>query len=318
MEWLLSAVGGKVVLVRNHENSPGTPKNGPYGEDMALFNKVSKSNLFDYGFGKTPGLGGTTTVIFNEQKQVVEQQFLSLAGTYRNCAGGPTPWNSWITCEEDTTVKGATSEINHGYNFEIPAANKKLVSPVPLKEMGRFTHEAICVDPTTGIVYQTEDRGDSLIYRFIPKEKGKLEKGGVLQALAIKGQKSLDTRNWSEALVKVGSALDVEWISLSDVDSPGDDLRLRGYAQGAALFARGEGMWFGKNEVYFACTNGGIKKSGQVFKYIPSIKEGTNDEKMSPGKLILICGAQQHRDPKILRQPYSITLGRYYFSGRFC
>jgi uncharacterized protein len=283
------SVGNKVVLIRNHENSPGAPKNGPYGEDMALFNKVNKNNLFDYGFGKTPGLGGTTTVVFDEQKQVVESQFLSLAGTYRNCAGGPTPWNSWITCEEDTTVKGAASEINHGYNFEIPAANKKLVSPVPLKDMGRFTHEAVCVDPTTGIVYQTEDRGDSLIYRFIPKEKGKLQNGGTLQALAIKGQKSLDTRNWTEALVKVGSALDVEWISLSDVNSPGDDLRLTGYAQGAALFARGEGMWFGKNEVYFACTNGGIKKSGQVFKYIPSIKEGTRDERMSPGKLILFA-----------------------------
>jgi secreted PhoX family phosphatase len=116
-----------------------------------------------------------------------------------------------------------------------------------------------------------------------------LQNGGTLQALAIKGQKSLDTRNWTEALVKVGSALDVEWISLSDVNSPGDDLRLTGYAQGAALFARGEGMWFGKNEVYFACTNGGIKKSGQVFKYIPSIKEGTRDERMSPGKLILFA-----------------------------
>jgi secreted PhoX family phosphatase len=283
------SVGNKVVLIRNHENSPGAPKNGPYGEDMALFNKVNKNNLFDYGFGKTPGLGGTTTVVFDEQKQVVESQFLSLAGTYRNCAGGPTPWNSWITCEEDTTVKGEASEVNHGYNFEIPATNKKLVSPVPLKDMGRFTHEAVCVDPTTGIVYQTEDRGDSLIYRFIPKEKGKLQKGGTLQALAIKGQKSLDTRNWTEALVKVGNALDVEWISLSDVNSPGDDLRLTGYAQGAALFARGEGMWFGKNEVYFACTNGGIKKSGQVFKYIPSTKEGTSDEGMSPGKLILFA-----------------------------
>ncbi|HKZ36837.1 MAG TPA: alkaline phosphatase PhoX [Chryseolinea sp.] len=283
------SVGNKVVLIRNHENSPGAPKNGPYGEDMALFNKVSKNNLFDYGFGKTPGLGGTTTVIFDEQKQAVDQQFLSLAGTYRNCAGGPTPWNSWITCEEDTTVKGATSEVNHGYNFEIPAANRKLVSPVPLKEMGRFNHEAICVDPTTGIVYQTEDRGDSLIYRFIPKEKGKLQKGGTLQALAIKGQKSLDTRNWSEALVKVGNALDVEWISLSQVESPNDDLRLTGYAQGAALFARGEGMWFGKNEIYFACTNGGTTKSGQVFKYIPSTKEGTNEEKMSPGKLTLFA-----------------------------
>lgn len=282
-------VGGKVVLVRNHENSPSPSKYGPYGEDMSLFNKINKNDVFDYGFGKTPGLGGTTTLIFNEEKQIVENQFLSLTGTYRNCAGGLTPWNSWITCEEDTTPKGTEAESNHGYNFEIPAANTKLIRPVPLKEMGRFNHEAVCVDPSTGIVYQTEDRGDSLIYRFIPKAKGKLHKGGLLQALAVKNRKSFDTRNWTEPSIKVGEALDVEWITLTNVDTVADDLRLRGHAQGAALFARGEGMWFGKNEIYFACTNGGIKKSGQVFKYVPGRKEGTQDEMNFPGKLILFA-----------------------------
>lgn len=282
-------LNGKVVLIRNHENSPSPSKYGPYGEDMALFNKVKKQDLFDYGFGKTPGLGGTTTLIYDENKQVVEQQFLSLAGTYRNCAGGPTPWGSWITCEEDTAAKSQTSETNHGYNFEVPAANKKLLTPVPLKEMGRFNHEAVCVDPSTGIVYETEDSSDSLIYRFIPKEPGKLEKGGTLQALAIKSAKSFDTRNWETPSLNVGESVDVEWITLSGVDSDIDDLRHRGFAQGAALFARGEGMWFGNKELFFACTNGGTKKTGQVFKYIPSSKEGKSDEKDSPGKLVLFA-----------------------------
>lgn len=282
-------LNGKVVLIRNHENSPSPSKYGPYGEDMALFNKVKKQDLFDYGFGKTPGLGGTTTLIYDENKQVVEQQFLSLAGTYRNCAGGPTPWGSWITCEEDTAAKSQTSETNHGYNFEVPAANKKLLTPVPLKEMGRFNHEAVCVDPSTGIVYETEDSSDSLIYRFIPKEPGKLEKGGTLQALAIKSTKSFDTRNWETPSLNVGASVDVEWITLSGVDSDIDDLRHRGFAQGAALFARGEGMWFGNKELFFACTNGGKKKTGQVFKYIPSSKEGRSDEKDSPGKLVLFA-----------------------------
>ncbi len=155
--------------------------------------------------------------------------------------------------------------------------------------MGRFNHEAVCIDPSTGIVYQTKDRGDSLIYRFIPKAKGKLHKGGLLQALSVKNRKSFDTRNWTEPLIKVGEVLDVEWITLTNVDTVADDLRLRGHAQGASLFARGEGMWFGKNEVYFACTNGGIKKSGHVFKYVPSHKEGTQDEMNFPGKLILFA-----------------------------
>jgi uncharacterized protein len=283
------AIRGKVVLVRNHENSPSPSKNGPYGEDMSLFSKMDKRHLFDYGFGKTPGLGGTTTVIFDEERQAVTDQFLSLTGTYRNCAGGPTPWNSWITCEEDTTPKGTGAETNHGYNFEIPAGNKKLLRPVPLREMGRFNHEAVCVDPSSGIVYQTEDSHDSLIYRFLPKKPGKLHKGGELQALAIRDQKSFDTRNWTEDRMKAGEALAVEWITLQDVDTDTDDLRLRGHAQGAALFARGEGMWFGKNEVFFACTNGGRRKAGQVFKYIPSAKEGTSSERYDPGMLVLFA-----------------------------
>ncbi len=282
-------LNGKVVVIRNHENSPVPTKFGPYGEDMALFSKVDKLNSFDYGYGKTPGLGGTTTLVYNENKQMVEEQFLSLTGTYRNCAGGPTPWGSWLSCEEDTSPKSETSETKHGYNFEVPAANQKLLTPVPLKEMGRFNHEAVCVDPTTGIVYQTEDRSDSLIYRFLPKEPGKLHRGGTLQALVIRTSKGFDTRNWEASTLNVGEALDVEWITLSDVDSDVDDLRLRGHAQGAALFARGEGMWYGNKEIFFACTNGGAKKCGQVFKYIPSANEGKKEEKNNPGKLILFA-----------------------------
>lgn len=282
-------VNGKVVLIRNHENSPTPTKYGPYGEDMNLFSKVSKSNLFDYGYGKTPGLGGTTTLVYDEHNQVVESQFLSLTGTYRNCAGGPTPWGSWITCEEDTSPKSETAETNHGYNFEIPSANKKLLTPTPLKAMGRFNHEAVCVDPATGIVYQTEDAHDSLIYRFIPNEPGKLQQGGTLQALAARTSKSFDTRNWDSPNLNVGDSFDVEWITLSGVDSAIDDLRQRGYAQGASLFARGEGMWYGKKEIFFACTNGGRKKMGQIFKYVPSVNEGKKEERDRPGKLILFA-----------------------------
>jgi secreted PhoX family phosphatase len=281
-------IKGKVVLVRNHENKPSPEKYGAYGQDLSLLSKVGKTNFFDYGFGKKPGLGGTSTIIYNEKNGKLESQFLSLTGTYRNCAGGPTPWNSWITCEEDTTQKGTDSETDHGYNFEVPASSKGLIQPIPIKGMGRFNHEAICVDPRTGIVYETEDRGDSLIYRFLPNEPGKLHKGGTLQALCIKAQKGFDTRNWEQALMKVSEPLEVEWITLTDVDAD-DDLRLRGHKQGAALFARGEGMWFGKSEVYFACTNGGSKKSGQVFKYIPSSKEGKAEEKDAPGKLVLFA-----------------------------
>jgi hypothetical protein len=91
-----------------------------------------------------------------------------------------------------------------------------------------------------------------------------------LQALVIRGQKSVDTRNWPDTgkpKLPVGEAMEVEWIDMEDVESPADDMRLRGYKAGAARFARGEGMWFGRDEVFFACTNGGISKTGQIFRY---------------------------------------------------
>ncbi|MEL6191406.1 MAG: alkaline phosphatase PhoX [Bacteroidota bacterium] len=282
---------GKVIIIRNHEVSPEDVEYGPFGKRKELLKKMDKNKMYDYARGKRPGMGGTTTVVYNPFTGEVEQQYLSLSGTIRNCAGGPTPWGSWITCEEDTTPASKVFERNHGYNFEVPASvTPALADPIPLLDMGRFNHEAICVDPATSIVYQTEDRGDGLIYRYIPNEPGKLAKGGKLQLLAIKGAPSYDTRNWAELdteRMEINLKYEVEWIDIDDIHAPDDDLRFRGFQKGAARFARGEGMWFGEGELYFACTNGGELQHGQLFRYVPSPKEGTPDEKDQPGTLEL-------------------------------
>jgi secreted PhoX family phosphatase len=280
---------GLTLIVRNHEvDSDADAEEGAFGKEYELLSRLPPEAFYDIGKNGKPALGGTTTLVFDTRTQRLEAQFLSLAGTLRNCAGGPTPWNSWITCEETVERAGGNLTRDHGYNFEVPAlADPKLASPAPLKAMGRFNHEAVAVHPPTSIVYQTEDRDDGLLYRFLPHQPERLAEGGKLQALCAIDQPSLDTRNWEEQKVAVGELLTVKWLDLEDIDASNDDLRLRGFAQGAARFARGEGAWYGNEAIYFACTNGGRKQKGQIWRYIPSLFEGTVDEQKEPGKLEL-------------------------------
>jgi hypothetical protein len=244
---------GTTILVRNHEiYSTASPGLGAFGENNELLSQVDQSLLYDTGVGAGPALGGTTTLVFDTQTQSLESHHLSLAGTLRNCSGGITPWGSWITCEETTERVGhASLAQDHGYPFEVRAsAERGLQRATPLTAMGRFNREAIAVDAQSGIVYQTEDLNDGLLYRYIPEIPGRLEAGGEVQALVITGRPSLDTRNWEEREVYPGSPMDVEWVTLDDVTAPSDDLRFRGFGDGAARFARAEGIWYGNGEIY--------------------------------------------------------------------
>jgi secreted PhoX family phosphatase len=184
-----------------------------------------------------------------------------------------TPWGSWLTCEEAPTGPGQKYgdglERNHGWVFEVPASARGLVDPVPLTALGRFNHEAAAVDPATGIVYETEDRDDGVLYRFLPKVPGKLAEGGRLQAMVVEGL--ADTRNWNAPLMQVGKPYRVSWVDLDEVEAPKDDLRQRAAAKGAALLARGEGLHMGENAVFACCTSGGAKQLGQILKLTPGL-----------------------------------------------
>jgi len=286
-----SGPDGRVILVRNHEMTKEGTLDGAFGVENELFARLDRGQVYDAGYGR-PHLGGTTTIVYDPETRTVERQFLSLAGTLRNCAGGPTPWGTWITCEEAVDQANEnTNERHHGYAFEVPAtADIGLADPVPLEGMGRFYREAVAVDPGTNIVYQTEDRGDGLIYRFIPDVPGNLAAGGRIQVLAFLDMPSADTRNWAETAapkLPVGKPMPVRWIDIDQPDVTEDDLRVRGFEMGAARFARGEGMWWGDGEVFFACTNGGVAQRGQIFRYRPSPAEGTVGEQLDPGTLEL-------------------------------
>lgn len=270
--------GSKVALVRNHELSIHDKAKGSFGD------KTIKP-AYDRIHGEFPLPGGTSTIIYDVRRQSVEAQFASLAGTIRNCAGGTTPWGSWLTCEEDVSLAGATIGEDHGWVFEVPGTAKGLVEPVPLKALGRFNHEAAAVDPRSGIVYLTEDREDGLLYRFLPNRPGNLAAGGKLQALVVLSGHLADTRNWSVTDFPPGSRVGTSWVDLDGTDSVHDDLRMRGHARGAALFARGEGIHFGRDELFFVCTSGGAARLGQVFRYRPAPKEGRGIENGASGLL---------------------------------
>lgn len=283
--------GSRVALVRNHELKGRNANHrdwGPGGQDQALIGRLPVEKAYDTYKDGRPLPGGTTTLIYDMATGEVVSQHLSLAGTSTNCCGGHTPWGSWLTCEEtEETPDNADVTKEHGYVFEVPASASGLVDPVPLKAMGRFDHEAVCVDPGTGIVYLTEDKVDGLFYRFIPNTPGKLAEGGRLQALAIKGQPGASTTNHDTRFWNVGDWAEAEWIDMDDVESPAGDLRRRGHAAGAALVARGEGIFWGANELYMTATSGGPIQRGQVLRYVPSPAEGTPQEAAQPGRLQL-------------------------------
>lgn len=289
-----AGAAGRTILLRNHELYAHDLLNGAFGWRNQRLKRAVREKLYDDGGGSLPCLGAVTTLVYNTRTAKLEKQFLSLCGTQRNCSGGPTPWQTWITCEENVQRAVGTFQQDHGYCFEVPVTSTpRLTKAVPLKAMGRFNHEAVAVEARSGVVYQTEDRKDGLFYRYVPQRKGKLAAGGRLQALKINALDSADTRNWQSVRGKNiarGQRMAVEWVNLENVESPKDDLRLQGAVEkGAAKFARGEGMWCDGKAVYFSCTIGGRTQKGQIWRYVPSAAEGTRAERKTPATLELFA-----------------------------
>lgn len=263
---------GKVVLVRNHELALEMTGHGPFENNSRLPGSLEPGLCYDPGEkGREPHLGGTTNLVFDPATGETVAEFLSLIGTDRNCAGGPMPWGTWVTCEEPEDLLTPRGR-RHGWCFEVRAtAEPGVQKPVALKALGRFRHEAVALDPGSGILYLTEDRTDGLLYRFLPDRKGDLT-AGRLQALAIAARPKADLRNYDPAAAwpVEGETLEATWIDLEDPGAPLDDLRFRGHEAGAARFARGEGIHFSDEGIFICCTDGGPDRRGQLFRLRPS------------------------------------------------
>lgn len=248
---------GHIRLIRNHE----------------VFVQSDDANLPQPAYDPRAG-GGTTSLEIHPTSREMVKDFTSLSGTVRNCAGGPTPWGSWLSCEESVVGLSSGMTRPHGYVFDVPVHAVGPVDPVPLKGMGRFVHEAVAVDPTTGIVYLTEDQDRAGFYRFIPAQPyapdraPDLAAGGRLQMLAVRNRPNYDCARGQT----IGEALPVTWVDIGDpdpVDAEDNPAAVfeQGWALGATRFTGVEGCWFGNGSVYFSCTDGGNASLGQVWRY---------------------------------------------------
>lgn len=244
---IVKASGHDVILVRNHEirNTNGA---------------FPAKRVYDEVSG-----GGTTNLKFDLRKEKLDKAWASLSGTANNCAGGPTPWNSWLTCEETLVGPAQGYGRDHGFVFDVPANGSP--DGEPLKAMGRFVHEAVAVDPLTGIVYETEDDRPSGLYRFIPEKYGDLEKGGRLQMLAVAGQPQKNLMDFDGSLRE--TRFEVTWVDIDDPEARNRSVVEQGIANGGAQFSRLEGAWFSNGRLYFTSTDAGAAREGQVWEYDP-------------------------------------------------
>lgn len=213
---------------------------------------------------------------------------MSCNGTQMNCAGGETPWGSWITAEETVNgpdvgpdFTGADNSLlqrQHGYIFDVPASwdAGEQRKPKAIRSAGRFAHEAVAVDPATGILYQTEDNFGfpSGFYRYIaprnPMEVGRLHDGGRLEMLKIEG---IDRAQLDRGQTP-GVTYGVEWVTIDEPDTTfpegttndqaivfvGD----QGRAKGAAIFSRLEGIFHDSGKIYLVSTQGGDTPAGEA------------------------------------------------------
>jgi uncharacterized repeat protein (TIGR03803 family) len=195
----------------------------------------------------------------------VRRTTAALLGTELNCAGGRFD-QGWVSCEE-TDGRASTDgrRHDHGWAFLVRLDRKPDDPPERVTSWGRFKREGVVMDPTTRVVYMTEDDENGRIYRFVPSTDDPFGPGS-LQALVVDGH--TDTSPW-----KAGDKGAVSWVEVADPGASGATCREQAAKAGAARVFRGEGVTWLDGSVWFTATQGGPANAGQLFRYTPGKEE---------------------------------------------
>ncbi|MFI0814288.1 alkaline phosphatase PhoX [Streptomyces sp. NPDC021098] len=236
------------VIARSGQSVPGTsytwhnaPDGGACFADGTGWIYVSNSEI-------NPS-GGASAVTFNSSGTVTGARRI-LSGTRQNCAGGATPWNTWLSCEE----------VSLGYVYETDPWGVN--AAVRRDAMGKFKHEAAAADPARKVIYLTEDETDGCFYRFVPTTWGNLS-SGTLQVL----------------VAGTGTSGSFSWTNVPDPD--GSPTATRDQVASAKIFNGGEGCHYANDTVWF--TTKGDNRVWQLDLANSTYELAYDDSLVNPG-----------------------------------